>query len=327
MLPDIILLALGLIALFYGGNWLVRGASNLAISFGVSILIVALTFVALGTSMPELLVSVQAAAAGKSDLAIGNVIGSNIANIGLILGATGLIMPLSVKAILLRREIPIMIGISLLTYLLTLDGQIGRADGFLLLFTFGAFNVLFYFLARRESDTRQRLLSDLDDEPGYASKRAREAAYMLAGITALVLGSRLMVEGAVNLARAIGISELVIAVTLVAFGTSLPELAASLSAAWHRKTDLAIGNVVGSNIANLLLILGVTAFLQPIPVSRTEVQFEFLVMIAFAVLLIPFMRKRRLGRKRSALFLAAYFTFVAYSILGGETVTPAVLLQ
>ena len=127
---------MGLVALFYGGNWLVRGASNLAISFGVSTLIIALTFVALGTSMPELLVSVQAALAGKSDLAIGNVIGSNIANIGLILGATGLITPLSVKAILLRREIPIMILISVFAYVLTLDGQIGRVDGIILLIGF-----------------------------------------------------------------------------------------------------------------------------------------------------------------------------------------------
>ncbi len=326
MLPQIILLIVGLVALFYGGNWLVRGASNLALSFGVSVLIIALTFVALGTSMPELLVSAQAALSGKSDLAIGNVIGSNIANIGLILGATGLMTPLRVKAVLLRREIPLMILISVSAYALTLDGQIGRADGLILLTAFVGFNAAFYILARRERDTRERLLSDLDEAEAGLS-RGRELAYLAAGIVALVIGSRLMIESAVLLARAIGISELIIAITLVAFGTSLPELAASISAAWHKETDLAIGNVVGSNIANLLLVLGATALLQPIPVARAEVQFEFLVMIAFAVLLIPFMWKQRLGRKRSALFLAAYCAFIAYSIFNGSP-SPAVdLLQ
>lgn len=137
----------------------------------------------------------------------------------------------------------------------------------------------------------------------------------------------MMVEGAVNLARMAGISELVIAITLVAFGTSLPELAASLSAAYHKETDLAIGNVVGSNIANLLLILGVTAFLQPIQVERGEVQFEFIVMIAFAIMLIPFMRHRRLGRRQSAIFLGAYIAFVIYSIAAGSAVPLADLLQ
>ena len=318
MLTQALLLIAGLALLFYGGNWLVRGASNLAHSFGVSVLIIALTFVALGTSMPELLVSVQAALSGKSDLAIGNVIGSNIANIGLILGATGLVTPLAVKAILLRREIPIMILVSLGTVALTLDGQISRADGVLLLLAFVAFNLLFYVLARREADTRERILSDMDDPHSTEPQRGREALYLAAGIVALVLGARLMVESAVFLARAMGISELIIAVTLVAFGTSLPELAASISAAWHKETDLAIGNVVGSNIANLLLILGVTACLQPIPVALAEVQFEFIVMIAFAALLIPFMGKQRLGRKRSALFLLAYCAFIVYSFASGQ---------
>ena len=323
MIGQVALLVAGLVGLFYGGNWLVRGASNLALSFGVSVLIIALTFVAIGTSMPEMLVSVQAALAGKSDLAVGNVIGSNIANIGLILGATGLIAPLSVKAILLRREIPIMILISALAFVLTIDGQISRLDGAILLLTFVAFNLLFYWLARRESETQERLVSELEDSPDEKLSRRQEFLYLFAGVVALVLGSRMMIEGAVNLARLFGISELVIAITLVAFGTSLPELAASLSAAYHRHTDLAIGNVVGSNIANLLLILGVTAFLQPITVDRGEVQFEFIVMIAFAVLLIPFVRHQRLGRRQSALFLGAYIAFVIYSIAAGSEIPLA----
>ena len=325
MLENLILLLAGLVGLFYGGNWLVRGASNLAMSFGVSILIIALTFVAIGTSMPELLVSVQAALAGKSDLAIGNVLGSNIANIGLILGATGLIAPLSVKAVLLRREIPIMILFTVFTYILTLDGQIGQVDGLLLLFSFAGFNTMFYFLAKKEQDARDHLLTDVDD--GQITPklgRPKEFLFLVLGIVALVIASRLMVEGAVNIARLVGVSELVIAITLVAFGTSLPELAASLSAAFHKETDLAIGNVVGSNIANLLLILGVTSLLRPIAVSRAEVQFEFLVMIAFAVLLIPFVRHQEFGRRQSAVFLGAYIAFIIYSLAADS---PQILVQ
>ncbi len=323
MLLDAALLLAGLVALFYGGNWLVRGASNLALSFGVSVLVIALTFVAIGTSMPELLVSVQAALVGKSDLAIGNVIGSNIANIGLILGATGLIAPLSVKANLLRREIPIMICFSIGAYILTLDGGIDRLDGALLLLGFVGFNAMMYRLAKNEQNERDRLLADLDQAPRNEHKRGPEFVWLLLGILALLFGSRMMVEGAVNLARAIGVSELVIAITLVAFGTSLPELAASLSAAYHRETDLAIGNIVGSNIANLLLILGLTALIQPIAVRSAEVRLEFFVMIAFAALLLPFLRRHQLGRLQSALFLGAYIAFIVYSFAAGGAIPLA----
>jgi cation:H+ antiporter len=320
MLQNLALIVAGLIGLFYGGNWLVRGASNLALSFGVSVLVIALTFVAIGTSMPELLVSLQAALAGKSDLAIGNVIGSNIANVGLILGATGLIAPLSVKAILLRREIPIMILFSVCVFALTLDGDIDRLDGALLLLGFTGFNLMLYRLAKRERDERNQLVAELEAKPAADSSREREFLWLLLGILALAFGSRMMVEGAVNLALMVGVSELVIAVTLVAFGTSLPELAASLTAAYQRETELAIGNIVGSNIANLLLILGMTAFVQPIAVNSVEVRLEFAVMLAFAVLLIPFLRHQRLGRRQAAVFLGAYFAFILYSFAtGGDT--------
>ncbi len=315
MLENIGLVIIGLGGLFFGGNWLVRGASNIAISYGVSTLIIALTFVAVGTSMPEMLVSVQAALQGNSDLSIGNVVGSNIANIGLILGATGLIAPIAVQAILLKREIPIMILFSIFTYILTLDGEISRVDGLLLLFSFVGFNIMFYFLAKQEQDAHDRLLADMDDPPSPEEmSRAKEFGFLLAGVIMLVVGASFMVRGAVNIAVDIGVSELVIAITLVAFGTSLPELSASLTAAYKKESDIAIGNIVGSNIANLLLILGVTAFLQPIPVNTAEVQLEFLVMLGFAFLLIPFARHQQLGRRESALFLGAYFAFVLYSV-------------
>ncbi len=317
MIANILLLLLGLVGLFYGGNWLVRGASNLALTFGVSVLVIGMTIVALGTSMPELLVSVQAALAGKSDLAIGNVIGSNIANIGLILGATGLIMPLVVQASLLRREIPIMLFITAGAFALVADGQISRLDGAVLLAGFVAFNLSFYLRARGERNARKQQAAQ-PALPADKINRWRELVFLVAGIAVLVVSSRLMVEGAVNLARMIGISELVIAITLVAFGTSLPELAASLSAAWHKETDLAIGNIVGSNIANLLLILGATALVQPIQIEPSEVQLEFLVMFAFAALLIPFSRRQHLGRTASLALLLAYAGFIIYSLAAGS---------
>ncbi len=317
MIVNILMLLVGLAGLFYGGNWLVRGASNLALSFGVSALVIGMTIVALGTSMPELLVSVQAALAGKSDLAIGNVIGSNIANIGLILGATGLITPLVVQAILLRREIPLMILISIGTFALVADGSVSRLDGAALLAGFVTFNLFFYFRALAERKAREKPDAETA-APTDKIRRWRELAFLAAGIAMLLIGSRLMVEGAVNLARMIGISELVIAITLVAFGTSLPELAASLSAAWHKETDLAIGNIVGSNIANLLLILGVTALVQPIPVDRGEVQLEFAVMVAFAALLIPCASQQLLSRRASLVLLLAYIGFVIYSLASGS---------
>lgn len=314
MLENIGFVIIGLVGLFFGGNWLVRGASNIAISFGVSTLFIALTFVAVGTSMPEMLVSLQSALQGNSNLAIGNVVGSNIANIGLILGATGLIAPIKVQAVLIRREIPIMILFTIFATILTLDGVISRVDGLLLLFSFVGFNTMFYFLAKQEQDTAARLLADMDDVPEKTElNRTKEIGYLLGGIALLIVGAGFMVEGAVNMARAVGVSDLVIAVTMVAFGTSLPELAASLTAAFHKESDLAIGNIVGSNIANLLLILGVTAFVQPINVNTGEIQLEFLVMIAFSILLVPFARHQQLGRRESALFLGAYFAFVLYT--------------
>jgi cation:H+ antiporter len=332
MLHNVALLLVGLICLFYGGNWLVRGASNLALSFGVSVLIIALTFVAIGTSMPELLVSLQAALVGKSDLAIGNVIGSNIANIGLILGATGLITPLSVKAILLRREIPIMILFTVCAFALTLDGGIDRLDGSLLLLAFVGFNAMFYRLAKRERGERERLPADLDEKPRGELNRGREFTVLLLGILALALGSRMMVEGAVNLARLVGISELVIAITLVAFGTSLPELAASLSAAYHRETDLAIGNVVGSNIANVGLILGISALVVPlhnhhdgaerqaIRLVRRELPF----MLGTSLLVLIFTAFGRLGRFEGVVLLAlmAYFLIVLVRAGDAEATDP-----
>lgn len=317
---DILLIIGGLTGLYFGGNWLVTGSSRLALRFNVPPIIVGLTIVAIGTSAPELFVSVSAALGGNPGISLGNVIGSNIANIGLILGFTGAIRALAVREILIKREIFILLTVTLFTTLLILDGEISRLDGILLVSGFALFNFLFYTIAQ---NTTEPVDIDLPDEAVTADGKSTTSAlvdivYIVGGIALLVVGGQWMVAGAESIARALGVSELVIGVTLVAFGTSLPELATSMTAVLKGETDIAVGNVIGSNIANLLLVLGATTIIAPITVGQTELSVvEFVVMIGFTVLLIPFARNRELSRMESALFLGSYAAFIAYSFIFG----------
>lgn len=317
-LVDIVRVVAGLIGLFIGGEWLVRGASRVAEHFGISPLIIGLTIVAIGTSAPELLVSIIAALGGSSDLALGNVVGSNIANIGLILGLTGLITPVAVQVTLVRREIPLTILITVFAVLLMLDGAVQRLDGLLLMVGFIATSAFFYWLAVQQHEEDEA--AHADDPPGADDKKVQlglEFVRIIAGIAALVLGANLLVEGASNIARGLGVPELIIGVTMVAFGTSLPELATSIMAAIRKENDIAVGNVIGSNIANLLLVLGATAFIQPFDIQPDlqTVSVELVVMLAFSLLLWPFARNRILSRRESALFLGGYLAFVVYSFI------------
>lgn len=321
MILNFLSIAIGLTALYFGGTWLVDGASRLARSLGIPALIVGLTIVSFGTSLPELLVSLDAALRGSSDIAVGNIVGSNIANIGLILGAAALVYPVTVHIDLLRREIPIMIGVSILTLILFLDGQISRTDGFVLLVAFLVFLVMTVILTRQAQATdktfaKEEAELEAEEEPliGVA-ERPREIGRIILGLVVLLIGARFTVDGAVSLARGLGISELVIGITLVAVGTSLPELAASVIAALKRQSDIAIGNVVGSNIFNLLLILGATSAITPIQVSQTIIQFEGLVMIGFAILVLPLSLSRTLARFEATVFLAGYLGFILITFL------------
>jgi len=321
MLMNVIFVLIGLVGLFFGGNWLVKGASRIAASFGISTLIIGLTIVAIGTSAPELLVSVSAALRGSSGIAVGNVVGSNIANVGLILGVTGIIAPITVQAVLVRREIPIMIVVSIFAYLLLLDGILNRLDGILLLFGFISFNMLFYFLARqqaKEHDAEEEAAAaagiELPDDEEEANILL-EVGRVILGIAFLVVGAELLVRGASEIARSVGISELVIGITMVAFGTSLPELATGVIAAMKNENDIVVGNIIGSNIANLLLILGMTSFILPIDIDPGLIQFEFLVMIAFSIMILPFAMNRELSRTESAFFLGSYLAFIAYTFI------------
>lgn len=310
MLLNIFFIALGLFGLYLGGTMFVGASAALARRLGMSPLMVGLTVVSIGTSLPELIVSLGAALSGRSEIALGNVIGSNIANIGLILGLSGLIMPLTVHVSLLRRELPIMVGVTLLTLGLALNGDISRFDGVLLLTGMVVFLAWTVYGAQR-SKTEPDTSLDLPDEPQW-----RTLLRLVGGLGLLLIAAQLTVEGATGAARAFGVSELVIGITLVAVGTSLPELVTSITAALQRQSDIAVGNIVGSNIFNLLGILGATSLASPIPVAPQVLQIDGLVMLGFAVLLLPFLLNRKLGKLESLTFLGLYVGYNIYLFVG-----------
>lgn len=314
MIVDILFIVLGLLGLFYGADWLVKGAARLASSFGLPALVIGLTVVAYGTSMPEMVVSLTAASRGSSDISVGNVVGSNIFNIALILGVTGFVFPIKVHAQLIRREIPFMIAVSVFTFLLAYNGNVERLEGIILfagvlIFTGGS-----YWLATREKKEIQdeaEEFAEVEDLIDGKFNRLVEFGRVVVGIIVLMVAARLTIDGATNIAEAVGISEVVIGLTLVAAGTSLPELATSLVAAFRKENDISVGNIVGSNIFNLLSILGLTAIVKPIGVADVIIWYDFPIMIAIAVLLFPFVLSRSMGKREAAIFLAIY---IAYTI-------------
>jgi len=315
MFLTVLLFLAGLFLLYYGAESLVSGSSRLAFSYGIRPLVVGMTVVAFATSTPELLVSLLAAIRGSADIAAGNIVGSNIANIGLILGAAALLQPLGVGRATQTREIPIMIGASALFYLMILDGVIGFANGLVLFLLLLAF--LVYCLR-----TGRAAAEPAGTEPAVAAdrrERLRDLVLILLGIVGLMIGAELMVRSAVTIARYFGVSELVIGMSIVALGTSLPELAASLMSAWKGEMDLSIGNVIGSNIFNLLFVLGICPMLRPLAVDPSILVFEVPIMLAFSILLIPLIgRSRRLGRPQGGLLLAGYLAFILALFLRGR---------
>ena len=307
-------LLVGLGCLFFGGDWLVKGSSKLAESLGISPLVVGLTVVAFGTSTPELLVSVSAALGGSSDIAIGNVVGSNIANIGLILGLSGIIYPIGVQAGLLRREIPIMLVVALAAVLMIQDGIVNRSDASILLV--GMFLFIVFMIISSLREQKQSTNGEPEDTNTPPINRMQEMGRLLVGIVVLMVGAQLTVGSATDIARNFGVSELLIGITLIAVGTSLPELVTSVVAAVNKESDIAIGNVVGSNIFNILGILSITALVKPIPVSQQIITVEALIMLGFSFLVLPFALDRKLGRLEAIVFLLGYIGFMAYAVYG-----------
>jgi cation:H+ antiporter len=315
---------LGLVALVLGAELLVRGASRLALTFGISPLVVGLTVVALGTSAPELAVSVQSAWSGKVDIALGNVVGSNIFNVLVILGISALIVPMVVHQQVIRQEVPVMIGVSLLLWALALDGSINRWEGLLLTGLVIGYTVLLIRQSRRETAAIQaeadaEYAEAIDGQPkGWDSHWGMQALLILAGLALLVTGAHWLVEAAVGFARYLGVSELVIGLTIVAAGTSLPEVATSILAALRGQRDIAVGNVVGSNIFNILAVLGISVSVAPgdLIVAPSLLALDLPVMVAVAVACLPiFFTGNRIDRWEGGVFLGLYAGYTVYLIL------------
>lgn len=308
-MPAYLLVAVGVVTLYYGGDLLVHHASRLARTLGISPMVVGLTVVAFGTSAPELAATLSAALAGAPEIAIGNVAGSNIANVGLILGLTALFYPLATEWRFLRREVPWLLAVTVAAVPLLYDGRLGRLEGLLLVVGLAAFLVMSF----RDGGAPGGGATETD---GRTRGRVwRTAALALAGVALLALGAQALVTGATTLARAWGVPERVIGLTLVAIGTSLPELASSLVAALRRETDIILGNVVGSNLFNLLAVLGTATLVHPIVVPASGMRVDLWVMLGFTVAVVPLLLWRprhgpQLGRRRGGFLLFAYVAYV-----------------
>ncbi|MHC4469994.1 MAG: calcium/sodium antiporter [Planctomycetota bacterium] len=313
MIPNLLICLGGFALLYFGAEWLVKGSSSLASSLGVAPIVIGLTVVAFGTSAPELFVSLVSSIKGKSMIAVGNVIGSNICNIALVLGLAAVLQPIACSRLTVRRDIPIMLVISVCVLVLCFDSGLGRVEGAVLFSGIIAYTILNYRLTQR-SGSRPDL-----ERIGLVSSRAWQILLILVGIGGVVGGAELVVRGAEEVMKALGVSERFIGLTIVALGTSLPELATSVIAAVRKEMDISIGNLVGSNVFNLLSVLGAASLVRPIPIPGGF--FESGLAIDGAVMLLvsalPWLLMRRsptLSRAGGALLLCCYVGYVSYLI-------------
>lgn len=303
-------LAGGLILLFIGAEGLIRGASALALRIGITPLIVGLTVVAFGTSTPELVVSLKAALIGNSSISLGNVVGSNIANIALILGIAALIRPLDVHTNVIRKEIPIMIALSISLVIFLIDGELGFIDGLIFVAGIITYTIVNISMARKEKN------ADVQKEfkEGLKTKLSVPVSiiFIIGGLGLMILGANLFVTSAISIAKAVGVSDAIIGLTIVAVGTSLPELITSIVAAYKNESDIAIGNVVGSNIFNILGILGITAIV--IPLSSAGISYvDFGVMLFSALILLPLSKTGfKITRLEGFFLVAGYIVYIYY---------------
>jgi len=317
MIGNIAEVVVGLTLLIWGADRFVHGAAAMARNLGVAPLMIGLTIVSLATSAPEILVSVVAALRGETDLAVGNAIGSNIANIGLVLGVVALIRPIELKSATLRREMPALLAVSLLTVALFLDSSLNRIDGFVLLTGLVIVIIWLVRLGLRSSAT-DPLQADFEAEIPRDIKMWVAVIWLIVGVATLMFGAELLVDGAIEIARAVGVSEVVIGITLVALATSLPELAVSAVSAIRGEYGLAIGNIVGSNIFNLLAVVGIAAAIHPAVLPPTVLSLHIFVMVAFTLVLFAmtyeYDGRGAISRFEGIMLVAAYLAFCAYVV-------------
>lgn len=308
MILNIFLFCLGIALLYLGSEWMVKGAASLALSLSIRPIIVGLTVVAFATSAPELLVSLIAAVKGFSGVSLGNILGSNVANIGLVLGASALVRSLAVDKKLVRREIPFMIGVSGLFWLICLDGWIGRVDGAVLLAGLAFFLILGIMTAKKSENTK-------DEVPAQKGKKVFWYTFLiLIGMVGLIVGAHLVVNSAIFIARQLGLSEVFIGLSIVAVGTSLPELATSVVAGARGEYDISIGNVVGSNVFNVCMVIGTVGLFNPMSVDMRLMRFEFPAMFLLSLILLVFARTGfTLSRVEGLFFILSFFLFIGLS--------------
>ena len=317
MLGNFLLVVAGLVLLIWGADRFVHGAAAMARNLGIAPLLIGLTVVAFATSAPEILVSVVAALQHEPGLAFGNAIGSNIVNIGLVLGLTAMIRPIKLESATLRREMPALLAVSLLTVSLFLDTFLSRIDGIVML---TGLVIVMVWLARLglRSAANDPIAQYYDAEIPTDVSMVMAAVWLLIGLGTLLLGAELLVDGAIGIAKLLGVSEVVIGITIVAFGTSLPELAVSLASALKGEYGLAIGNIVGSNIFNLLAVIGVAATIQPSALAPTVLSLHIFVMVAFTLVLFAmtydYDGKAQLSRLEGFALLVAYIAYSGYVV-------------
>ena len=317
MLGNAFEVIVGLLFLVWGADRFVHGAAATARNLGIPPLLIGLTIVALATSAPEILVSVVAALRGETDLAIGNAIGSNIANVGLVLGVVALLRPVELKSATLRREMPALLAVSLLTVSLFLDSYLGRVDGLVLL---AGLVIVMIWLVRLgfRSSAGDPLQAEFDAEiPKHMSMRVA-IVWVVVGIATLLLGAHWMVDGAIDIAKILGVSEVVIGITMVALATSIPELAVSLVSAFRGEYGLAIGNIVGSNIFNLLAVIGVAATIHPAVLPPSVLSLHIFVMVAFTLVLFAmtyeYEGRGQITRVEGLALITAYLAYQGYVV-------------
>ncbi len=316
---NVLLVAVGLAMLFAGSEFLIRGSVKIAKRMHISQLVIGLTVVAFGTSTPELVVSINSALEGQADISLGNIIGSNIVNIGLILGLSAAIFPIAVHIKTIRREIPIMLAVSLIIIPISLDGTISQIDGAFLVISLIAF-IYFSYRQSKKENTQIPLIIDDNRENSISNNLAftpliKNILFVIIGIILLYFGSSFTVDNAVSIANSLGISERIIGLTIIAIGTSLPELITSVGAARKKHADLSIGNIIGSNIFNVLSILGISSLIIGIKVNFT-IFIDYIVMIGFSAALIPVMKSGFIiTKKEGYILVTAYLLYLGFLIM------------
>ena len=304
MITSLTLLILSLVALYIGAGWLVQWSSDLALKAKISPLVIGLTIVAFGTSAPELVVSLNAALKGEGEIAIGNILGSNIFNIGIILGISATIYPLQAKKQLLRIDIPVMLIATILLTIFFWNGELGRMEGSFFLAGIILYTIFSLYYSRKHGEEPNL---ELEEQPRHW---AFDTLEIVGGLVVLIFASHLLVENAVSIAREVGLSEAVIGLTIIAAGTSMPELATTIVAASKGKTDIAIGNIVGSNLFNILAIAGSCSLVQPI-VAKNVNYIDLLVMLAISLLLLPLVKSgQKITRTEGLVLVIVYIIYV-----------------